>query len=121
MSKGYKNMDYQKSEDIGGINRDLSISIHDKIMAANKYPTLTKDEKEQAIFDNLIGYVEFQEKGYDILSYLIIGYKISPENSINRLGGYISKTVNTLFMARRFDEDLNMNLELNPKKKVLKI
>jgi hypothetical protein len=115
-------MDYQKNKEFEDLNKTLLIALHendvsviDKIMTYDKYPALSKDEREKAIFDYLSLHVDTYNEGHDILRYLIIDYKIHPKNSINRCGGKISKTVNSIFRARKFNSVLQQELDSAPK------
>lgn len=95
-------------------------SVVHKIMNDPKYCSLTTDQKEEYIFSGANFPFYYGKKGESLLSYLIFEYKIKEENSLNKIGSYKTKEVESMFKARELNDELDTKeqLSLNRVKKI---
>lgn len=97
-----------------------NISSLNKILYSDSYLGCNKDKIEKTIFQisNMLYTVSklsinIDNKNTETLKYLIFEYKISEEASINQTS--VSEEIKEMFEIRKFQEDLNQELDVKNK------
>jgi len=94
-------------------------AIISEIMMPDKYPKVSKDKKEEIMFNNAATLFNTQNIGQAFLHYLIFDYRISEENSINKIMVAVDDRIKQMFKIRELKSELNAELktsEINQKK-----
>ncbi len=108
--------------DLNDAINDNNISAIKDIILSEKYPKVSKDKKEEIIFNNVATLFADKDmsKAKEVLDYLIFDYKISEENSINKIVFHVDERIKQMFKVRDMKEELNTELKdtLSTNKKI---
>jgi hypothetical protein len=101
------------SNDLTEVRKLLIITFH--VFNADSSYTPTTEEKEFLVFRDLYNFSNTMLNAKSLLKELILDYKISEENSIDKFKGEISQDVIDMFATRKLNEELKQELNTNDK------